>query len=318
MGTKAGVDFETGAIGHKDIVDLLTDDEIALLNSKRPPAAKIKPRKFCGARNGSGSGRPCRREAGAGTEHTGWGHCSTHLGNTKEGIKHAARLMGEEIIESHRANLVRFGGDRNDPSIANITAEQALLEEVRRSVAMVRWLEEMIGQWQYGSLIIEQEQTSFDPDQGVYEERAKGKLPESRSGNRNLSIEQAIEQIQQNNDLQGLPVLVAETSKGVSQTTDKAEWLRIYREERINGAKTAKMCIDAGIAHRMVSIAEDQGRILATAIRTTLNLLGLTPQQVELVPQIVPPILRAVATNSPIPEDLPSITSLATSTAAHG
>jgi hypothetical protein len=46
----------------------------------------------------------------------------------------------------------------------------------------------------------------------------------------------------------------------------------------------------------MVKIAEDQGRILATAIRAVLTALNLTPAQSDRVPIVVPEILRQVST----------------------
>ena len=44
---------------------------------------------FCGAarRNGAGS---CKRDAGAGTEHKGWGKCSWHGGSSPSGSQFAA------------------------------------------------------------------------------------------------------------------------------------------------------------------------------------------------------------------------------------
>lgn len=77
--------------------------------------------------------------------------------------------------------------------------------------------------------------------------------------------------------------------------------------------KTAKMTIDAGLSTRMVRIAEQQGEMLSTAIRAILDALHLTQDQLTLVPQIVPQILRQVASNQPPTFDLPQ---LVTSTAS--
>lgn len=262
-------------VGHYSVSETLTADEIAAINAKRAPKDKIKPLIKCTGRKPT-TNEPCLAPAGRGTEHRGFGNCDAHGGNTPAGKKHAAHLMGLEIVEKQRNNILRFGGDRNDPSVVNITAEQALLEEVRRSVSMVRWLEEMIGQWDY-----QQDAPGFE--------------------------EVVAAHIDGDTGLKGLPRLVTQTSRGVASTTDKAEWLKIYREEREQSAKVAKMCIDAGIAHRMVSIAEDQGRVLATALRAVLNLLSLTDAQAQAVPMLVPPILRAVASNTPLP---PLVTTL--------
>src|SRR5690606_18581928 len=156
-----------------------------------------------------------------------------------------------------------FGGNKD---LTNVTPEQALLEEVRRSVAMVRFLEEAIAKWQ------------FDSDAG----------PQDGLG--------------------GLPTLVDETSRGNATFTDEREWLLLYRQEREHAVEVARMAIDAGIAQRLVTIAEDQGRTLALAIRQVLDALSLTPEQVAMVPRIVPPILRQVASGQGTPQ-LPQVAS---------
>lgn len=205
---------------------------------------------LCSGRKRDGSGDTCEQRAGYGTQHEGFGNCKFHGGNTPAGKKFAARQAGREFIRN-----VKFGGDRTLPDISDTTAEEALLEEVRRSVAMVRWLEMKIGEW--------------SDDDG----------PEERNG---------------------LPNLVDETAKGVPATTNEQAWLLLYREERAHMAKTAKMAIDSGIAVRMVRIAESQGQMLADAVRAVLAALNLSPTQAALVPQVVPNILRSVATQQPL------------------
>lgn len=53
-----------------------------------------KKRKLCGAKTRGGT--PCKRGAGAGTSHPGFGKCSTHCGETKSGKAAAAK---EEAVE---------------------------------------------------------------------------------------------------------------------------------------------------------------------------------------------------------------------------
>lgn len=154
-------------------------------------------------------------------------------------------------------NNTRFGGNLE---ITDVTAEEALLEEVRRSVAMVRWLEERIGAF------------DLDPD---------------------------------NVNIGSLPSLVTETSRGAAGSTDVQAWLLLYREERGHMIRASKTAIDAGIAERMVRIAEEQGNILASAIRAVLSALNLSPDQAALVPTIVPKILRSLAEDKPM-EILPA------------
>lgn len=249
----------------------LSQAEIDAINAKRRPSDRIGETALCGARLSDAAiarrkarGKivdpleiaTCNLKAGEGTPHPGIGYCKWHGGNTESGKKHAARTAGRAYMEQHKADLLRFGGDKD---LVAVSPEEALLEEVRRSVAMVRFLEVAIGKWQFDA--------NPEPDAG----------------------------------LGGLPTLVDETIKGNATFTDEREWLLLYRQEREHAVKVARMAIDAGIAHRLVTIAEDQGRTLALAIRQVLDALNLTPDQLAMVPRVVPPILRAVTQGVPTP-----------------
>ncbi len=72
-------------------------------------------------------------------------------------------------------------------------------------------------------------------------------------------------------------------------------WLKLYQEERRHLADVCKTAIAAGIEERRVQLAEQQGAMLAWAIRAILADLDLTPAQQALVPSVVPRHLRAVA-----------------------
>lgn len=259
-----------------DFADM-SDEEIEAINAKRPPSERVRTSKErCGARlkddpTGQRTHTTCLNNAGEGTSHPGIGHCKFHGGSTAAGNKSAAREFGRQLIQGQKE---KFGGDRKSPHIADITPEIALIEEVRRSVAMVRWLEERIGTWHY----------EVNPDD-----------PE-------LPLE--------GTPLGGLPALIDETARGASTFTDEREWLLLYREERRHAAQVAKMAIDAGLAERMVRLAEDQGRMLAAAIRAVLDAMGLSPEQRALVPTIVPAILRQVSAGLPVtPPALPALPS---------
>lgn len=227
----------------------MSEAERAQANATRAPTNQVNTNK-CPAkvRHGDNAGEPCSRTAGQGTSHQGFGYCSKHGGNTPSGKKAAARAMGRELILQQKE---RFGGDRDNVYIRNITAEQALLEEVRRSTAMVRFLEEKIGQWQ---------------------------------------LEGATGELRSDGDL-GLPALVEETSKGAPGATDVQAWLLLYREERAHMAKVAKMCIDANISKRLVDLAETQGQVLHSVIAGVLKALNLTELQAQAVPTIVPQVI---------------------------
>jgi hypothetical protein len=238
----------------------LSPEEREAINALRPPSERLAdPDTRCGARlkpdpNRKGDHTTCRNRAGEGTDHPGYGHCKFHGGTTEAGRKSAARSYGRDLIEREKA---RFGGDRQ--LLDGVSPEEALLEEVRRSVAMVRFLEDAIAKWQMDA----------DPN-----------IPSSSTG--------------------GLPRLVDETSRGAASFTDEREWLMLYREERKHAAQVSSLAINAGLAERMVRIAEKQGEVMATAIQAILTHLNLTPQQEELVPQIVPTIIRQVASGQPV------------------
>jgi hypothetical protein len=96
--------------------------------ASRPRGRQPKPR--CGA-NAKTTGQPCKRGAGAGTTHPGWGLCSNHGGSSPGGAKQAERIKAETEAA---AAVVRFALD-----MTAITPGEALLREVRRSGAMVEW-----------------------------------------------------------------------------------------------------------------------------------------------------------------------------------
>lgn len=225
---------------------------------ERPPSARPTSEPRCGARVAEKENRPagfCTNIAGFQTDHVGFGQCRMHGGITPAGKKAAARQAGRDLV-----TRMKFGGDRTDLKIAHVTAEEALLEEVRRSVAMVRWLEERIGVWEV-------------PD--GWQDDTRGGLP--NLGN----------------------VIYDDDGKPTITQTEKAAWLTVYREERAHAAKVAKMAIDAGIAERMVTIAEDQGAILVQVIKQVLDALNLNPRQARMVPEVVPGVIRALTSGQP-------------------
>lgn len=90
----------------------------------------------------------CRKRAGEGTVHEGYGPCSKHGGNTANVRKGSAMEAGRHLIERYKAEQTLFGGD---PDLIQLTPQQALMEEVRRSVAMVRYLQSQISTWNPGA-----------------------------------------------------------------------------------------------------------------------------------------------------------------------
>ncbi len=73
--------------------------------SDRP---SMKPVKLCGIKRLKGEQRPCRKPAGWGTDHVGFGSCKLHGGATPSHTKHAER---------ERAVWQQFLLDEMDPSL---------------------------------------------------------------------------------------------------------------------------------------------------------------------------------------------------------
>lgn len=118
---------------------------------RRPPICGGKITPVGDAEEGWSRDRPqhlqCNKPAGTGTDHEGFGACSRHGGGTRSGRKSGAMDAGRYFILQRKAEMVMFGGD---PDTINLTPEEAILEEVRRSVAMVRYIQAQIAGWDPG------------------------------------------------------------------------------------------------------------------------------------------------------------------------
>lgn len=69
---------------------------------------------------------------------------------------------------------------------------------------------------------------------------------------------------------------------------------RLLTEAQDKLAAYAAAALKAGIDERRVKLAESQGALVAQAIRGILDALHLTPEQLELVPTVVPAQLRLI------------------------
>jgi hypothetical protein len=81
-------------------------------------------------------------------------------------------------------------------------------------------------------------------------------------------------------------------------TTDEAKpniLIILHEQASVNLVRFSTEAIKAGIEERRVRLAEQQGALVADAIRRILDQLGLTPEQAALVPRIVPAELRLIA-----------------------
>jgi hypothetical protein len=73
------------------------------------------------------------------------------------------------------------------------------------------------------------------------------------------------------------------------QKFEKDVLLRQYNDERDRLARTSKLALDAGVAERIVQLAERHGEVIANVMRAILTdpELGLTAAQHEVLPDLV-------------------------------
>jgi len=118
----------------------------------------IRSRVFCGAMVKDGSGRTCRRSAGHGTGHLGYGSCFLHGGNTESHVKAAA-------LASARETARLFGVPRE------INPIDGLLEEYWRTAGLIDAYEAMCVQLLprevvWGTTSVEESQPAAASDGG--------------------------------------------------------------------------------------------------------------------------------------------------------
>ena len=81
----------------------------------------------------------------------------------------------------------------------------------------------------------------------------------------------------------------------IDKTTMKAEpsvWYTLYCRERDHLVKVSAAALKAGIEERKIRMAEQQGELVASALKQIFGALNLTPEQSGLLPVIVPQALR--------------------------
>lgn len=81
---------------------------------------------------------------------------------------------------------------------------------------------------------------------------------------------------------------------------DQAEFYERYLAEREHLIKAARMAIAADVEGRAMRLAEQEAAQLADAVEQILNLLRLTAAQRELIPDVVPGVLREIGKARPL------------------
>ena len=211
-------------------------------------------------------GELCKNIAGKGTDHVGYGKCYRHGGRTRNGKKAAALEMARAEAEATRDRMRLFG------QRSNITAEQALYEEMQRSHALVRMIEDRMAEWQEEAYLTVRNELDATPDEST------GAARHGESGT-------------------GLPQLIAihTTDRAVGFTdTEWHAWIKVLREERAHLVKVAKACIDAGVEERRQAMLEANARMMRQVIQEALTQFGVDVEP-ERLSAVVQGSIRAIA-----------------------
>lgn len=191
---------------------------------------------LCGASTKAGS--PCRKPAGSGTDHVGYGQCKLHLGSTQRGVIHAAKLEAaalglEHQIEPHVAILRALGQAAKWELICRLRVadlrddEYVVLHEKRKVELAPRIVN--------------------DSDVDAF---VGGVADEDRSW-------------------------VAERTIEVSTVAELNIWIREHQKAIAELARVGKVAVDAGVQERQIRMAEQLVGDLSAAIAGILKELGV-------------------------------------------
>lgn len=259
---------------------MLSPADLEAAKAERDPSKAPRNTPLCESRlkkDGEPTGELCQQIRGWGTTHPGFGHCKRHGGSTKAGKKFAAEQMARELVEEQRRKLRLFGG-RNvvDP-------EQVLLEEMQRSHAIVRNIEQSMAEWQRADYVADSPITHYGAEAAEFDGADDGDLE-------SLAVFAA-------DGRTGLPPLVAvhKTVRAVGFTdTEWAAWIKVLREERRHLVQVAKACIDAEIVERRQRMLEANATFMRRVMEKGLELLGVKADQAAVAEAMQASILHVV------------------------
>lgn len=221
----------------------------------------------CGARlskDGKQTGKLCARPSGWGTDHAGYGRCKFHGGSTTNGRKYAAEQLAGEIVERRRTEVALFGGR----SVVN--PHDVLLEELSRSHALVRNIEQSMSEWAAERYT----DTGQSNQGGEHEDKS-----DIESGAVNNGVTAWGE------TLTGLPQLVSVhmTEYRIGFTdTEWAAWMKVFREERAHLVKVAKACADLGVLERHQRMLEANAAFMRKVLERAVDALGVKAEPAQL------------------------------------
>ena len=244
----------------------------------RQPRAKLLPDGTCTRCNQihpkcaghNNRGLPCGR-----FKMRGMRVCYTHGGSTGIAKRKAAERIAQAEADAAKIRACKTLGVRFDG--LNISPTEALLEEVTWTYVHVQWLRSKVQDLEVQAsqdAVIEGDSEDGEP------------VTIERPGGHALIWGQVEFKSKTGGDDWG------------KTTVDRAgpnAWYELYSRERDRLIKVCSEAIRAGIEERRVQLAEQQGALVAEAIRRILDDLNLSPEQLSQVATVVPRHLRAIA-----------------------
>lgn len=83
-----------------------------------------------------------------------------------------------------------------------------------------------------------------------------------------------------------------------SMPSHEAGWMELWMSERRELRESIKLCHTIGVEERQLALQEQQADLMFAILERTIDALGLTEEQRQKVPQLMPEIIRTVATQS--------------------
>lgn len=227
------------------------------------PHARPTGKRTCTGHNRAG--KPCGNGPLPGLD-----VCRMHGGKSPRAVVAAQRRLQEQAAAAAAAT---YG------LAVDVSPTDALLEEVRWTAGHVQWLRARVQELEKQQLVWGTTKTETETAGGL---GLTFGGPEA-----------------DDEDQVGLIDVGSMPASKVIQAAGPSIWLDLYDRERRHLLAVCAAAIKAGVEERRVRLAEQQGELVAEAIRRILDALNLTPEQQTLVGTVVPAQLRLIAGGTP-------------------
>lgn len=223
--------------------------------------AEFDADKHCGAqRPNQPEGVFCTRPKGWGTEHLGIGRCKRHGGSTPSHEVKAQREIAEQLVETH---VRRTLGVLEPPKPVDPYTEIGLALWARKCA--ISWVEEQIATLEAAEVVWARTQEESGRDTG-----------------------------------HGTGMREGDTTRDHAKLRREAKvnvWVNLWNDLRREHDRLCVQAIGIGIAEREIKLAEQQGQMVADALRAIFAdpQLGLSAAQLEAAPDVADRHLRFIA-----------------------